>query len=86
METQQIIDSRWNQCLQLIRNNVQPQAFDTWFAHISPVTFDEVERKLYMGVPTHYFREHLEAHYLDLLRRVLRGAEAAVSGHVHGAV
>lgn len=71
METQQIIDSRWHQCLQLIRNNVQPQAFDTWFAHISPVTFDEAERKLYMGVPTHYFREHLEAHYLDLLRRVL---------------
>lgn len=24
-----------------------------------------------MGVPTHYFREHLEAHYLDLLRKVL---------------
>ena len=71
METQPIIDSRWNQCLQLIRNNVQPQAFDTWFAHISPVTFDEAERKLYMGVPTHYFREHLEDHYLDLLRKVL---------------
>lgn len=71
METQQPIDSRWSQCLQLIRNNVQSQAFDTWFANISPVTFDEAERKVYMGVPTHYFREHLEAHYLDLLRKVL---------------
>lgn len=86
METQQIIDSRWNQCLQLIRNNVQPQAFDTWFAHISPVTFDEVERKLYMGVPTHYFREHLEAHYLDLLRRVLHrvyGSDISLFYNVH---
>lgn len=71
MEAQQPIDSRWNQCLQLIRNNVQPQAYDTWFAHISPVTFDEAEHKLCIGVPTHYFREHLEAHYLDLLRKVL---------------
>ena len=71
METQQNIDPRWNHCLQLIRNNVQPQAYDTWFSHISPVTFDEAERKVYMGVPTHYFREHLEAHYLDLLRKVL---------------
>lgn len=71
MESQQNIDPRWSRCLQLIRNNVQPQAYDTWFAHISPVTFDEAERKVYMGVPTHYFREHLEAHYLDLLRKVL---------------
>ena len=76
METQQPIDSRWSQCLQLIRHNVQPQAYETWFANISPVTFDEAEKKLYMGVPTHYFREHLEAHYLDLLRKVLH--------HVYG--
>ena len=71
METLQNIDPRWSQCLQLIRHNVQPQAYDTWFAHISPVTFDEAERKVFMGVPTHYFREHLEEHYLDLLRKVL---------------
>lgn len=71
METQPQIDNRWNQCLQLIRNNVQQQAFETWFAHISPVIFDEAERKICMGVPTHYFREHLEEHYLDLLRKVL---------------
>lgn len=71
MENQPIIDSKWNQCLQLIRHNVQQQAYETWFANISPVTFDEAERRVYMGVPTHYFREHLEAHYLDLLRKVL---------------
>ena len=76
METQQPIDSRWNQCLQVIRHNVQPQAYDTWFRHINPVVFDEAERKVYMGVPTHYFREHLEKHYLDLLRKVLH--------HVYG--
>ncbi|MCR5179933.1 MAG: chromosomal replication initiator protein DnaA [Bacteroidaceae bacterium] len=68
---QQNTDQRWAQCLQLIRNNVQPEAYQTWFANINPVQFDEADRKLYIGVPSHYFREHLESHYLTLLRTVL---------------
>ena len=86
MKATQSIDSRWDQCLQLIRHNVKQEAFDIWFANIGPVAFDEAEHKVVLGVPTHYFREHLETHYLDLLRKVLRrvyGQSVSLYYNVH---
>ena len=28
----------WNNCLQIIANNIDPQKFDTWFKPIRPVS------------------------------------------------
>ena len=59
----------WNSCLSIIRDIVEPQPFATWFERIVPVKLEDAT--LTLRVPTEFFREYLEAHYLDLLKKVL---------------
>lgn len=66
------IDSRWNDCLRLIANNINRQQFDTWFAPITFIRFDEDERQLTLGLPSPFIKEYIEAHFLNLFRAVLQ--------------
>ena len=65
----------WNNCLQIIANNIDPQKFDTWFKPIRPVSL--VESTLTVEVPTDFFRDYIEGAYLDLLKMTLRRAIGA---------
>ncbi len=60
----------WNNCLELIRPQVKPLTFSTWFEPIIPSTLDE--GLLTVEVPSTYFYEWLEEHYFDLLQDSLR--------------
>ena len=60
----------WNKCLSVIKDNVTPEAYETWFAPIVPISL--VNDKLTIRVPNHFFREYLEEHYIDLLRTVIK--------------
>ncbi|MBR6346723.1 MAG: chromosomal replication initiator protein DnaA [Bacteroidales bacterium] len=60
----------WNACLEIIRNNIEPQKFDTWFRPIVPVSL--VDATLTIEVPTDFFRDYLETFYLDLLKLTLK--------------
>jgi chromosomal replication initiator protein len=60
----------WANCLQVIKDNVTKRAYDTWFAPIVPSRL--VENVLTIEVPTSFFYEYLEEHYIDLLRKTLR--------------
>jgi len=67
----------WNNCLQIIENNIDPQQFSTWFKPIRPVSMEGAQ--LVVEVPSDFFREYIEGAYKDLLRLALRravGAEA----------
>ncbi|MFN9582446.1 MAG: chromosomal replication initiator protein DnaA [Bacteroidota bacterium] len=60
----------WNNCLKLIQDNVSPQSFKTWFEPVKPV---KVENKvLTIQVPSQFFYEWLEEHYVTLLRKALK--------------
>ncbi len=59
----------WNRCLQVIKDNVSEHAFNTWFKPIIPLKYEN--KTLTVEVPTSYFYEFIEEHYLDLLRSVL---------------
>ena len=59
----------WNRCLQVIRDNVSEHAFNTWFKPIIPLKYEN--KTLTVEVPTSYFYEFIEDHYLGLLRSVL---------------
>ena len=59
----------WNNCLNVIKDIIEPQSFATWFEKIVPVRLEEAT--LTLRVPTEFFREYLEANYLDLLKKVL---------------
>ena len=62
--------SVWNNCLKIIKDNVSSQNFKTWFEPIKAVKLDGVV--LTIEVPSQFFYEWLEEHYIDLLRKTVR--------------
>jgi chromosomal replication initiator protein len=62
-------DKVWNNCLMLIKDNVNPQAFKTWFEPIKPLKVED--KVLTIQVPSQFFYEWLEEHYVGLLKKSL---------------
>ncbi|MBT6815187.1 MAG: chromosomal replication initiator protein DnaA, partial [Flavobacteriales bacterium] len=60
----------WDKCLNVIKDNVSPQNFKTWFEPITPV--DIKEKTLTIQVPTAFFFEYLEEHYITLIRKTIK--------------
>lgn len=60
---------QWKQCLEIIRNNVSEQLYNTWFEPIKCLSFQN--KTLTIQVPSQYVYEFLEEHYVGLLRSVL---------------
>jgi chromosomal replication initiator protein len=60
----------WNNCLKIIKDNINNQSFKTWFEPIIPVRL--VDEVLTIQVPSQFFYEWLEEHYIDLLRRTIK--------------
>jgi len=58
--------SVWNNCLSFIKDNIQPQAFKTWFEPITAVKL--TENALSIQVPSKFFYEWLEEHYVKILK------------------
>ncbi len=67
----------WNNCLQVIRDNLTFQAYKTWFEPIVPVQLKDAV--LTIQVPSQFFYEWIEEHYIDLLRKTIR-KELGASG------
>jgi len=61
--------SVWDNCLSFIKDNIQPQAFKTWFLPIKPVGLKG--NVLSIEVPSKFFYEWLEEHYVKLLKTAL---------------
>lgn len=62
-------NAAWNNCLTKIKDNVGDQGFETWFKPIKPIGLDN--RILTIQVPSQFFYEYLEEHYVQLLRTVI---------------
>ena len=60
----------WSQCLSFIKDNIAEEPFKTWFAPIVPVSFQD--KVLTIAVPSNFFYEFLEEHYLDLMKAALK--------------
>lgn len=59
-------ESVWKNCLNFVQDNIQEQAFKTWFIPIQPVKLNE--NVLTIQVPSKFFYEWLEEHYIKLLK------------------
>lgn len=59
----------WNNCLDVIRDNIPEPAFNTWFAPIVPLNYKD--HVLTIQVPSQFFYEYLEDKYLDLIQQTL---------------
>jgi chromosomal replication initiator protein len=62
-------ESVWDNCLSFIEDNIQPQAYKTWFEPIKPVKL--TNKALSIQVPSKFFYEWLEEHYVKLLKVAL---------------
>ncbi len=73
----------WKNCLKIIRDNVTPTSFKTWFEPIVPLKLEK--QILTIQVPSHFFYEYIEETYIDLLRMVIRkelGTEAKLEYNI----
>lgn len=61
--------SVWNNCLEFINDNIQPQAYKTWFEPIQAVKL--ADNALSIQVPSKFFYEWLEEHYVKILKVAL---------------
>lgn len=60
----------WEKCLSIIRDIVEWQPFKTWFQPIKPVKL--AENVLTIQVPSQFFYEYLEEHYVGLLGKTIK--------------
>jgi chromosomal replication initiator protein len=72
----------WEECLGLIRSNINPQSFKTWFLPITPLRIEE--NRLIVQVPSQFFYEWIEEHYPRIIRNALTQVlgDGAVPGYV----
>jgi chromosomal replication initiator protein len=67
---QKTLEQVWENCLNIIKDNVSPQNFKTWFEPIKPIRLEN--KVLTIEVPSQFVYEWLEEHYLDLLRKTIK--------------
>ncbi|MFD2697303.1 chromosomal replication initiator protein DnaA [Mesonia sediminis] len=58
--------SVWNNCLAFIQDNITPQAYKTWFEPIKAIKL--TDNALSIQVPSKFFYEWLEEHYVNILK------------------
>ena len=59
----------WKKCIAIIKENVNPQSFQTWFLPIVPVALKGKE--LTIKVPSQFFYDWLEEHYPHIIRNAI---------------
>lgn len=60
----------WENCLQIIKDNINFQSFKTWFDPIKPQKLEN--NILTIQVPSQFFYEWLEEHYISLLKKTIK--------------
>src|ERR1043165_3165624 len=60
----------WNKCLGIIKDNVNWRTFQTWFEPIKAVAL--TGSILTLQVPSQFFYEWLEEHYVELLGKTIK--------------
>jgi chromosomal replication initiator protein len=62
-------DTVWEQCLEIIKDNISYQKYKSWFEPIDPVKIED--NTLTIQVPSQFWYEWLEEHYYGMLRSTL---------------
>ena len=59
----------WTESLEIIKENINPRSFQTWFAPLKAVSM--TDSLLILSVPNKFFCEWLDNHYLALLKNAV---------------
>ena len=60
----------WNECLNLIKKELEEQSYNTWFKPINPISYSN--NILTLKVPNKFFYEWIEDHYLKILNNSVK--------------
>ncbi len=60
----------WENCLKIIKDNIHYQSYKTWFVPIQPTKLEN--NILTIQVPSQFFYEWLEEHYINLLKKTIK--------------
>ena len=60
----------WQNCLNVIKDNLPEVTYNTWFKPIKPEKLED--NVLTINVPSQFFYEFIEEHFVDLLKKVLK--------------
>jgi len=60
----------WNNCLRVIKDNLKTETYQAFFEPIKPISVNQ--NVLTLEVPTQFFYEYIEEHYVDLLKKTIR--------------
>ncbi|MDR1672804.1 MAG: chromosomal replication initiator protein DnaA [Bacteroidales bacterium] len=60
----------WNRCLLIFKDNLEWDKYKTFFEPIMPVSVKQ--NVLTIQVPTLFYYEYMEEHYIDLLKKTIR--------------
>lgn len=69
----------WEKCLKVISDNIPMQAYKTWFEPIRPIKLEN--EILTIQVPSQFFYEWLEEHYIGLLKKTIK-KELGINGRL----
>lgn len=59
----------WESCLSIIRQKISPESYDTWFHPVKPLKLEQ--SVLTIQVPSQFFYEFLEEHFIHVLREAV---------------
>ncbi|MBM3403872.1 MAG: chromosomal replication initiator protein DnaA [Bacteroidetes bacterium] len=60
----------WENCLKVIKDNISYQSYKTWFIPIKPLKLKD--KVLTIQVPSQFFYEWMEEHFINLLRKTVK--------------
>ena len=60
----------WNKCLEILRDNLEPEQFNAWFEPIVVVSF--VDNKLTLRLPSQFFVQQIEQNFFNLFSATVR--------------
>lgn len=67
---QENLNILWSECQQILKDNLSPSAYQTWFAPVEAIQWDN--NVLVLQVRSQFIVDYIEENYLNLLSRVLR--------------
>jgi chromosomal replication initiator protein len=62
-------DEVWQKSLEIIKENINPRSYQTWFAPLKAISLND--SVIVIGVPNKFFCEWLDNHYLKLLQNAV---------------
>ena len=63
--TESQLTKLWDDCLSIIRDNIQASSYTTWFANTKPASY--TNNVLTIFVPSQFVYEYIEEHFVDIL-------------------